>query len=100
MLSICCVVVGKELKELVWLIISGDWVAELRLIKGELDWDITPTGGIDILDVGSTSKDGGKLLGIGTPVSTFLIRKQAILNSRLSSLPSLFKSDRFLSNFY
>lgn len=51
--------------------------------------------GVLAIGLGSTSSDGGSDAGNGVPVSTFLMRKHAMLNSRLSNLPSLLTSDRF-----
>ncbi len=45
---------------------------------------------------GSIKIDGGNDTGRETPNKTFLIKKQAILNSFLSNLPSLVKSAKFL----
>ena len=58
---------------------------------------------VAVVGMGSTSNElgttEGKMVGFGAPftpvVNTFLMRKQAMLNSFLSSLPSLFRSDKF-----
>lgn len=81
-------------------IITGEGAAPVRFNSacgciGTIGADGNMIGVLDIAGLGSTSSVGGSEAGSGVPVSTFFIRKHAMLNSRLSNLPSLFTSDKF-----
>ena len=51
--------------------------------------------GVLVNGLGSARSEAGSDAGSGVPVRTFLMRKHEMLNSRLSSLPSLLMSDKF-----
>ena len=75
------------------------WICGKDALKsGEFDVECCWTGGDVTVGfcAGSMSSELGKLLGktVAPLVSTLLIRQHAMLNSFLSSLPSLFRSAR------
>ena len=82
-----------------WAVGGVDMLGNVALNRGALVAGLPNEAvvGDTTLAAGSMSKDAGRLAGnmVCPWVNTFLIRKQAMLNSFLSSLPSLFRSARF-----
>ena len=80
-------------------IITGDGAAPVRFrsvcgCMGAIGADGNMIG-VLVMALGSIRSDVGSDAGTGVPFRTFFMRKHEMLNSRLSSLPSLLMSDKF-----